>query len=50
VAGASVMFLVIDIVFYWFLVYTFEMGLWKNIKNRFNREPVDESNLKLSAA
>jgi hypothetical protein len=31
VAGPSVLFMVIDIFFYWFIVWTFERGVWKSL-------------------
>lgn len=37
VAGPSVLFLIIDIFLYWFIIYTFERGVWKKLRARLFR-------------
>lgn len=34
VAGPSVIFMVFDVFFYWFIVFTFERGIWKKLRAR----------------
>ena len=37
VAGPSVLFMVIDVFFYWGVLYTLERGVWRNLARRIDR-------------